>query len=353
MAEEVNQQEAPSLPQPAAASQPAAPALSPAEEEHKKLIDEYEFDVPEVGTTNPPAKGASDAQPAAASESAAPAASKPKHSKRALQMAQDFGIPQAEIDAATPEELDSAVYHLNKQYLAHLSDLRRNQPNQPAPQAPAAPPEDAIEWGEHKDDVTGEVRKYADADIHPSIVKVLKEQARQIRELKQHLGQINQRDEQREVESSAGAIDKFFNDLASPLFGQGSWQEMADTAEYDRRKAVVLKATELAGPNATRRQQLAKLKAAQERLYPEVKPARETEQPKAAPEKARDDLGRYTPQQRRWIEAGVLKPTHRANGDEPKGLQRATNALREKMEAAGMDPAGGNLESELESELPD
>lgn len=353
MADDISQVTTEATPVPPAAGHVIPPpALSPEEAKKRDLLEEMDLVDPSEASSSPVRVAPVAVLPSP--PQATPV--KHQHSRRTLAMAADLGMPQAEIDSSTPEELDAAVYHANRAFiLAREQHYRQAAPQQEQPKT-ALPKEEDLPWGEWDADGTGVPRQGKDADIALGIVNVLKQQAKELKELKAQLGHISQRDYVREVETTADKIDRYFDAQDAAMFGKGPSRAMPDTDEYSRRLAVATEAQRLAGGDkATRDQVLAKLDVARRKLYPgapsQTVPPEEQELAERPVPPKDPENGRFTKQQQRWLEAGLVKPTHRANAEEPKGVQRATNALRAKFEEAGINTGDDADKKALEEEM--
>lgn len=343
------------MPEPTTPETPLAaavpPVVTPAEQRRRDLVEEYE-----LPDDNP--KPITPAAPKTAAPAAPASETPPRHSRRLVQMAQDLGFSRADIDGSSSDELDAAVYHANRALHVERERQYRETAQQAAtaPRTGAAPPpsEDDLPWGEIVDPTTQERRAAKDADIAEPLVRVLRDQAKAIKELREQVAYLGQTEQRREVETTADRIDRFFAGQDKATFGEGAGQEMADGPEYARRVAVLREAERLAGPKATKAQMLAKLNQASKNLFGTAAPAAPIPPSAPPPDRTREANGRFTQEQERWIEAGVAKPTHRAGAEEPLGKQRAINKLTSLMNEAGIEVGADNaLERELHDELPD
>ena len=267
------------------------------------------------------------APPAAAAPE--PPKPEPKHSKRLLRMATDLGMAAEEIASLSPDELDDEVYHRTREAAILARENRRADTIEArgAP-APAASPPPASPAAPENIDLGLDESQY-----DPGLLKIMKDQAKELKRLQGELQHVRQREVACEQESTEEAIDRVFGELGAsyePVIGKGRGQELrADGAEFGRRIAIINEASRLAGPKATRNQVIAKIGAAAKSLFaglatapsppttPPVTPATEAT-PAAILEQRRQD----------WNGAGLAKPTNR-EPQEPKGEAKALQDRRQ------------------------
>ncbi len=248
---------------------------------------------------------------------------KPTHDANLIELALDLGVPQEEIDASSPTELTRLVKLLNKQALrsrnATTEDARRPEP--PAPEF-----DDDSPLG-----IEGE------EEIAPQILKGMKAQRKELRELRQHI-QAGER--QRQDESNTAYADRMFSEHGDPAkVGSGGVSALkANSPEQLLRLAAVDTAIRLAGQGATAAQQIAKLPEALKMLGA-VKGAAPVTDPTALELQARREA---------WDQGGLRTPTHRKPREEPFGPKRAARAV-----AAHLRDKNGSVDETDEDSLPD
>ncbi len=232
-------------------------------------------------------------------------------------MARDFGIPDHEIEAMQPEVLDEVVYRLHKQARQILREHSIESTLQGALERQPEPEESLLKLD------------HPEEEYDPSLLRTLKEQAATIKRLEKRLDSVQGFQQERVQEWRGAQLDTFFescNDEAN--FGKGSAQEMsADDRGYIRRVHVLNEAVRLAGPKATFKQQMSKLKQAYTNLYGgEAPPA-----PKPREESA---------EVREWREAGLARPTQRVGAPEPNGVRKAEKSVAAQLKDIGSDESG-------------
>ena len=280
----------------------------------------------------PPAK-----PPAAPPASPPPPPAKPQHSKRVLRMATDLGIPQAEIDAASPEDLDDRVYVENREAIARIQTARgqdqvaaggagRQTPAEGGGQQQPPPP------AESKFELELEGKDTYDPDLIAAVEKMAGGFMKEIADLKAQLGGVVQRDVAKERETAFETVDRVF--AARPaVFGAGKRSEIGkDSAELARRMAVLQMVDGMKGSEPLEQ----KLALAADRLFGPAAPA----SPPPAPR-------RPAPSKEKWKEGGLAAPTQRDHADEPKGETRATKAVAAKLSELGLTDADFDDDPEM------
>lgn len=254
-----------------------------------------------------------------------------KHPRALVSRAKAFGLDDDEI-----ADMDTAELRGHLQDLAldrvlqgrEQAAMNREQPvQQPHPETPPEPAEDLGVGAAELD------------NFDPGLVKVLRQQAREIAELKRRL---NLQDSARQAETTDELIDVQFAQLGAdfePLIGKGGRREVKGP-ELHRRRAILSMAHSLAGKGATLEQQLAQIPVAAQLLFEkslERKPAADTPQQALA-----KDL--LTQRQEQWNKGGLALPTQRT-GVEPKGKGKARKSVASLLQEFGADERNGDTDS--------
>ncbi len=320
-------------PTPPAATEPApAPVLTPAQQAHQRLVDEYELPDssynPDTASVPSPVP-----QPVPAVASPEPAApTKPQHSARAVRLAQQFGIPQVQIDATSPDALKEALAVMTSQALEDRQRLMSLQPQRgsadaaPAAAAPAPTPKE-FDLG-----ITPEQAERWDPDFL-AVVKKMGEEIKVLRQLIPQVDSMAQREQVRERESFQVRCDNAFSKFEATL-GKGSYGELDPNGPHLRRRQAVL---DTAARDTSKVPFETKIARAVEALFG-TQPAVAVAPPAAAPEPGkvlpRDDKGRITGAAipvDQWNQAASARPTHRETPALPPGRERAVAAVAEAM----------------------
>lgn len=279
----------------------------------------------------------------------------PKPSHDALvQLAIDLGIP-AEQARKTPSEILSAG--IRGAFAARNDILRATDRSlgaqsapatgaEPSPQSlvatlPGATAADDVDFGKDEDGNPYE------GQMIPSLVKIIKDTRKELKELKSAFEQLKTIEIQRQSESLGQRVDRQFKQYEQFL-GKGRGVSMdKNSAEYKRRLAV-LNLVEQDKSNATLED---KIDRAVSVLYPQASPpasppASTGAEGRAAPERPAPAL---SPEQQAWNDAALRRPTQRTIPEEPKGTKRAERSVGQllaAMETVGGDYQNGVVDSE-------
>ena len=256
-------------------------------------------------------------------------ATKHTHSRRLTQMALDLGLAQQTIDETPTEHLDDLVYHLNSKVIALHEQFRRETPREYPRQAaaPALP--------------TPEPEPEIDPEVHPSIAAELmrlREKTRKLDAMEQEFGQLRQREQVREQQSTTDRLDTWFARQADALLGQGRAHELRpDSDEFQDRMSLIRRAEADSSPGT--------LEQKMDRAYKRFK-ERFGAKPPAEPEPT---ATRYSPEE--YAAAGLARPTRRGGGPvQPKSHAETLRNISATLKGAGL---GQNGISEEEAGLPD
>lgn len=390
---------APPPPKPKPATQPKPPQNRRAEADearrkrYEELAAEYDFSDEETefdpvhdsvdvqpGRKQPAQKSTSTSGSSVSGDGAGPAAPPPppKHDPLTLQLAREYQLSDEELKLP-PEQLTRLVGIVHRRELAReksVGDALRAQQPRPGddPATPAAgsragadhADDAAIDWGEEERD--GQKVKVTDDDIHPSLVKVIKDQARRIRELEalsETVKTLAGREQARAAQTAAQQIDGAFAALGEdfhPLFGAGgvhSGEVKADSMEYFRRKAVLDSFAKVPpGPGSVeeniqkRARELFGAGLPSTPKFGSSVPTRKT--PPKDPETGRfvkpDEYDEAQAREEAWVRGGTARPTHREADDLPKGRERAIRKVREMKEQLGI--LNGDASEDEYNDLP-
>jgi hypothetical protein len=301
--DQVPQAETPATPEPEAPRQ-------------ESLVDQYEFDTdpeptpePESPAPSPSAAPATSGTPVEAKAQPAPEEQpQPKKHPEALALlAADLGISQDEIDAATSDGLAMAIRHV----------MRANaQKTEPKAEAEAEPDIDlGLDESQYEPGLIGAMKKLA------------RESAKEIKALKEELGQVRESEKARVSQENARRVDRVFESLGPDFeshFGKGPGLELApESAELARRVSVLNFARQMKGDKPFDQ----KVKTAAGLLFPAA--------PKPTPPAA--DIEKILKdRQGEWQNGGVAKPTHRDTKELPKGPSKAKQTFMREAKAAGL-----------------
>lgn len=254
----------------------------------------------------------------------APEPAKPRHPAWLTKMAADLGVEQEDVDSSTQAELERLVRYQARQAKAEANDLRREKAQQRPQEAPEPEPD---LWGKDSDG-----KPYAEQDYLPGIASAIKEVhslRKEVKELRSALEGLGHSERRREAETAAERIDRFFVELGSEykeVFGEANRADIdTGSPEFKRRMAVI---NSLGDMPVSHPQFKSKMhQAAKEIFGDRVKPPAS---PPAAPA-----AEAYTPEQKRWVNGGVSKPTHREGSAEPKGPKKAEKAVAALLKEMG------------------
>lgn len=278
--------------------------------------------------------------PAANTEPAGPPKGKGGQflSPRLVARAKALGIDADEIANSTAAELREAVNDITVERLLSQQISAVGNSNQPAPVAPAqaatpapaqpAPQADdfAFDWGTSDDGA-----KLTAEDHAPwaqNLVKLVSEQARTIKELREQVGQHGQYVQGQIQRTLSQEADAYFAEHPD-VFGEGTVDLIdKNSIEFERRKLVIGRLGQIT--DGSFRDRLSKAGS----IFvpagaPAAKPVRQDEpQPNG-----HGPANRMTRQ--RW-DAGTLGPTTQRKGaPEPKGTRAAERAVAAKLNSIG------------------
>lgn len=170
----------------------------------------------------------------------------PKHDQQDVDLAKFYGFTDAEIARMTPEQLVRDVARVQRATEQRTQTILQNyRQAAPSSQPPPPPPEPSV-WGDDEDEweEDGKVvkRKAKDDDFHPALARVIKRQQKELAELKQKLGVVNEHVEGRARSEMAEAIDGGFEDLGEEfvgIFGDGTYETLQEGSDEAERRQLV------------------------------------------------------------------------------------------------------------------
>lgn len=241
---------------------------------------------------------------------------KTNHPKSLVRMARDYGIAESLIDSMSTEDLADEVNVERLKAHSVSRDSRHLSPeDRQSPEGEQSPPTKNPET----DDSLG-LDEETRASIHEPILKLLQNQAREIRELKASLGAITQAEAARANESAVETADRIFAE-DEQIFGKGKRSELKDgTPECVRRLAV----WELARTQDGSVEQ--KIRKAREILFGKKEPT---------PNRSESTERQPAITTEEWEESALARPTQRQGSREPKGVRRAEKAVAARLRENG------------------
>ena len=309
-------------------AEPLTPQQIAEQRQHAAAEYAAQFDVsdqpePPIPDDEPPTRPLPPRAPDGTFKKAHPAALK--------NLALDLGIPEEDIEGLETADLDRVVKVTARQALriqreasdrqkTILNSVDRNitqQVQEPAP--PEADP-------------------FADmGEFDPRLVNMLRSQDKTIKELREQLTGVNQREVQRVARTSGEMLDDAFAALGAsfePFFGKGNAVDGEVEAEsLNRRRALVgLAGIDFSKPFTVKSVTAAIKKAAESMYGPALANAQPPAQvdPYAQPATPTPPV---TARQKQWQENTVAKPTQRQSVPEPPGRAKAIRSVSRILES--------------------
>lgn len=233
-----------------------------------------------------------------------------EHNPHVTQLALEQGMSEAEVRRTDPDQLAERLYWtIHQQQLAAQADRREQRLTSVADRLPTEPePEPAIDWG-----VTSEGEPVRESDLLPGLVKVFKDQQRQIQELQRQLEGDRR---ERQARDHFTRLDRAFSQHAT-LLGDGPGAEMdRQSPEFQRRLAVIGVLGQLKLPG-TLEQQVQRVVTS---LFPTAVPSAPSSVARGPSAALAEETAALA---REWQEAGLARPTGRNPGEPPKGPRAA------------------------------
>lgn len=254
------------------------------------------------------------------------------HPARLTALAADLGIPAEDIDGLETPDLERVVSYTARQALRMQRVDSANQrtilnsvdKNLGQPQ-PAPPPVEV--------DHLAELSETLDPRLFKVLSDLRAENAR-LKGVEARVETIDQRDNARQMQSSAEIIDEAFAALGPTyerFVGKGNAVDGDLQQEDLQRRLAILQQTGLDVTKPMgRRQAMTAIQKAATLLYGTVTAAA----PKTAPNPyAPAEPEPLQARRKEWQEGGVAKPTQRTSAPEPPGRKRAIASVGRMMEA--------------------
>ncbi len=181
------------------------------------------------------------------------------------------------------------------------------------------------------------------AEIHGPIARALKNQAKEIKQLRAQLNAIHQVEADRANETAVETADRIFGE-DEETFGSGKARSIkADSPEHLRRLAVWELAKKQKGSVEECLRKAREILYGKKTLSREEKPAVD-QRPATDRRVVKDEIDEED-----WREAALARPTRRDAPVEPKGTRRAEKAVAKKLRENGqtLDDFTGSEEAGL------
>ncbi len=286
-----------------------------------------------------------------------PAPTVPKHPDYLTNQAADLGLEESDYAELSTAALGKLVYKLTKQQLAMRQSSAaerdrqglavRPDTTQPLPIPPVPPAEEELDLGV---DENGAPIK--PEDLHPGLLRVLRKQAKEAKELRAELEADRNVRKQEKVKSAADALDGAFAEIGdADLFGEGAGADMQPDDDAFQRRIAVLRKAKIDLSNVNPRTIVKQIKAAMAslKMSSTVTPPPPAADPYAAAMGSKNGNPKPIPV-KDWNNGAVAVPTARRGANEPKGDAKAVANLTEKMRDSGM-LGGAQTDSEVDDTL--
>lgn len=262
------------------------------------------------------------------------------HPRWLVDQASDLGYTQEDLDTTPTDQLGREISRLHKQLRQNTRQDDRAQTVETARGSveplPPEPEKDELDFGGVKDD---EGSPFTEKHLHPGIAAILKAQAKQLKDLKADLEAVKGYTQSKINEENltiAERIDNTFAKFNDPRLGKGSVDQLKpNSTELMFRRAILAKASEMAGERSSKEAKLGKLEEAYKSLFGSSPPKAEEPAAPSAPA----GTSRITKEQ--WKNGAVNRPTQRKGAPEPRGVSKAEKAVAEKMREEGLSGEGG------------
>lgn len=284
--------------------------------------------------------------PAAAPPAQAPApAAQPEaapghvHEQPILDLAARWGIDPSEAGLYSREELRKELLRLRREDTARTQQSTKIEPAAPQPE-----PAVQIDWGTHDAPDGQGKRTWTDDDLSPALVKAMKDQAKEIAELKKQLAQVTNVTRQ---QVQAPLVQRVLNQVGKygAFFANG--QPMTGSAEH-KRCLMVMQALDDMGRAGRSPNPEVDVPEVMKTLFGLDAPGAAAPAPVPAPvqKPAPVPAPRTKDPELQAIEDGfangtVQRPTNRNAPPLPKGEKRASAAAAAFLRSKGIEPVGG------------
>lgn len=301
------------------------------------------------------AKAAKDAEDAKKVETA-----KPAHSDRLMRLAATYGFSRAEAESMTSEQLRNSVAEAKMEVETQELIARRKAPVPVDTKvAPEAPKEDDIDWGEIETyDAAGAVngkRKATEADVHPAMVKVIKDQRAVLKQIQARQSQMDRSEEFAIIDRAFAEDGKKFAAILGDMPAIEFDENNADHQLMMKRRMAVLKTSGVLMSDTPAAKQR-KITAARNALFgamvaaiPAV-PVAPPPPPPPATAKLPPPTAQKTEKEKEW-EAGALTAPTANNGKVAKGREAAYkqyDQIFERVKQRDGDKEDGEGDAELD-----
>lgn len=348
----------------------AGPLVPPVEEAKKIKEKEAEYDA-----FDPEGEYAEEAKEAAKKQAEADVAAKaakdaeeakkvevekkPAHSDRLMRLASTYGLSRVEAEGMTSEQLRNEIAEAKLEVeTQELIARRKTAPVVDRPKAtPEAPKEDEIDWGEIETyDAAGAVngkRKATEADVHPALSKVIKEQSKALKQIQARQAEMDRASEFAIFDRAFGEAGKKFKSLLGDIPASDMDQNNADHQLMMRRRMAILQASGLAATDSAVTKHKKIVDAANMLLGPlaTVEAPVSPPPPPAAPAKpVQKPAAEKTEKENEW-EAGALTAPTATNGKQAKGREAAYKQYEqifERVKQRDGDKEDGDTDAELD-----
>lgn len=231
-------------------------------------------------------------------------------------LAQEYGYDEDEILSTPSEQLSLQLLRIQR----NLQQVRQdNAAQRVAQEGQVQTPDEPVDIGLTPED---------EGEIHPGIVKALKNPHKKIKELEARLAQAEEREKSRAAVSAKERIDDAFASLPEKfhkMFGIGTYDELVrkDPSAVKRRNAALSAAGVDLQHLPPPRVLVQKLQAGATDLF------------MVEEDTGYKTNGKVKPpyDEETWNQSGAARPTHRHAEDLPLGEQRAIKALEKRMGA--------------------
>lgn len=251
------------------------------------------------------------------------------HPARLLRTAAELGFSDAEVAEMATDRLEDAVHFAT----LHLAKERRERQATSVSAGDRAT-DDFITTSREPGEPTAKVLDSLGIDegqYDTALVQLLKEQKKEIADLRKSMGELHQRERFRHAETVDEKIVRQF-ELLTPQYKSFIGEIFGsvvpkDLPEYGRQVAILGEARRLAGPKASVNDQIRMMGAAAKNLFGS-KAAVPDEPNEEAIEPVNGDLKL---RQERWNASALAKPTQRHGAAEPKGVRLAEKNVAAKL----------------------
>ena len=254
----------------------------------------------------------------------------PEHPPEIVEIAQTFGLSDATIQTLTPAMLRATIRDMRRREVAEQQHRSRADAVDAAPR-PVVPVQRAPEPPAEED------LPFDTTVVDPDIVAFLRQSRKEMREMREKLGQSEERVRQGEARQMHDVIDDAFAAMPDHVafFGDEAGAELAATDPKMKRRVAVINAAGLAagdGQRAIKR----KIMQAVKDVYPDGVPKPGAKPGKPAPAGRPDpytQAGANVPEdderltEAEWRQAQVERPTRLTPPKEKPGPKRAMRSV--------------------------